>query len=669
MQPLLTLFVALLPVYSLGFYFGLKFLSLSHVIAGAIAGLFVTQWAVRQREVRTDQVQPFYSFLLFLVAALVGILISPYGAAVYSKGFIQITGILCMLFVVVALDQEIERTPSFFLRLITVSIWSLGIFGAIGVFQFIFNSVPQFRSLRGYGFFNSNVGTYLFGRGDFLGDLHRARSLASEPSHFARFLGAGIGIALLRVGALGKDLSHSFSKRVPLWAAWCIISGTLVSMSILGWTLFLLIWGILLIFLLLKRIKFTALNMPAVGIILGMVFLGHFSWSDLRSKMESLSALVDRKMLDRSPPVVNPLPAATPKLSKPVPIAAENKKRPSIQAAIAPVPKATTSHVPEQSPPTMINTTPATPAVEPPKFVTVPVSAPAPTTQKEIAPLEIKPIVKPPISSATQPIKNNPSQIAQPSVVNQTTEEKKSVESPKPSPKTLPAASAKKEATLSAAKPVAEASVSAAPKIIKSAPVPAPPPPPIVAIPEKNLRERFIEHLTRSMDAYLKEKNYYSYSLSTFTIGTNMIVAINNFFRHPLLGGGIGSHPLAHKIYAPDYGPASRLNADDAASLFLRLLSETGILGTFLFIFPLVRIHYRAFVAVAWHRRIVEGNSEETLAAFGLLAASLGLVIIYLLRNGFYYEPSFWCTFGMVSSFSRLMRFKNTLPNENKKFR
>ena len=68
--------------------------------------------------------------------------------------------------------------------------------------------------------------------------------------------------------------------------------------------------------------------------------------------------------------------------------------------------------------------------------------------------------------------------------------------------------------------------------------------------------------------------------LSALTISANAAVASRNFLNNPILGGGLGSHPLAYDLYAPSYVTKipgfPRWNTEDAASLFLRLLSETG---------------------------------------------------------------------------------------------
>lgn len=83
-------------------------------------------------------------------------------------------------------------------------------------------------------------------------------------------------------------------------------------------------------------------------------------------------------------------------------------------------------------------------------------------------------------------------------------------------------------------------------------------------------------------------------NISSFTIFNNFTVASQNFLYHPLFGTGLGSHQVAFDKYA--YKDVfdqvktpylNSLNKEDANSLFLRLLSETGLLGiitTFLFI-------------------------------------------------------------------------------------
>lgn len=71
---------------------------------------------------------------------------------------------------------------------------------------------------------------------------------------------------------------------------------------------------------------------------------------------------------------------------------------------------------------------------------------------------------------------------------------------------------------------------------------------------------------------------------SSFANYNGFHVAFENFKEHPLFGTGLGSHSIAHSRFSL-VGPDSifyLLNQQDANSMFLRLMSETGLYGIIL---------------------------------------------------------------------------------------
>ena len=76
-------------------------------------------------------------------------------------------------------------------------------------------------------------------------------------------------------------------------------------------------------------------------------------------------------------------------------------------------------------------------------------------------------------------------------------------------------------------------------------------------------------------------------NLSTYALISNMIVTQQVLKESPIIGNGLGSHPLSHEKFMGDVPGiqsfidtgTSNLNAADAASLTLRVLSELGLLG------------------------------------------------------------------------------------------
>lgn len=85
-------------------------------------------------------------------------------------------------------------------------------------------------------------------------------------------------------------------------------------------------------------------------------------------------------------------------------------------------------------------------------------------------------------------------------------------------------------------------------------------------------------------------------NLSTFAFCSNGLVALRSFMNNPLFGAGLGSHPLSYDKYIPQIVSQNlirslSLNREDASSLFFRLISETGLLGVFLFFYFIFRFY------------------------------------------------------------------------------
>jgi hypothetical protein len=68
---------------------------------------------------------------------------------------------------------------------------------------------------------------------------------------------------------------------------------------------------------------------------------------------------------------------------------------------------------------------------------------------------------------------------------------------------------------------------------------------------------------------------------SSFVFYNNYTVAKNNFVKNPLFGTGLGSHEFAYEKYSLNkmIGGIYEFNMGDANSLFLRTISEVGLMG------------------------------------------------------------------------------------------
>lgn len=118
---------------------------------------------------------------------------------------------------------------------------------------------------------------------------------------------------------------------------------------------------------------------------------------------------------------------------------------------------------------------------------------------------------------------------------------------------------------------------------------------------------------------------------SSFILYNNYIVALENFKTNFIFGGGLGSHPLAFEKYsiAKDidvYG--FNFNSADANSMFLRLLSETGLFGVLIFTY----IIFKFYVA-----RDENHDTYHWLVSNGILI----MILLNLFRQGHYFLNGF----------------------------
>lgn len=120
---------------------------------------------------------------------------------------------------------------------------------------------------------------------------------------------------------------------------------------------------------------------------------------------------------------------------------------------------------------------------------------------------------------------------------------------------------------------------------------------------------------------------------SSYALLSNAMVAYFSFTENPLFGSGLGSHQVSFRRNIGKRVPYSLtghvLNEKDAASLFLRLLSETGILGImifFLFIFSF----------------FISKHADKTNYLWVISNAILSLFFLRLFRTGHYFTQGFF---------------------------
>jgi len=118
---------------------------------------------------------------------------------------------------------------------------------------------------------------------------------------------------------------------------------------------------------------------------------------------------------------------------------------------------------------------------------------------------------------------------------------------------------------------------------------------------------------------------------SSFILYNNYVVAFENFKTNFLFGTGIGSHATAFERYsiAKDIQVwGFNLNSADANSMFLRLVSETGLFGLSIFFIIIVKCYVKRDVAYLTYHWLVSN---------GILI----MILLNLFRQGHYFLNGF----------------------------
>lgn len=113
---------------------------------------------------------------------------------------------------------------------------------------------------------------------------------------------------------------------------------------------------------------------------------------------------------------------------------------------------------------------------------------------------------------------------------------------------------------------------------------------------------------------------------SSFVQYNNFHVALENFKRNPFFGTGLGSHPIAYDNYSlvQQYGGIYDFNNLDANSMFLRLMSETGLYGILLIMIFIVKFF------------VVRKRDNSNELYWVISSAALIVILLQLFRQGNY---------------------------------
>lgn len=149
--------------------------------------------------------------------------------------------------------------------------------------------------------------------------------------------------------------------------------------------------------------------------------------------------------------------------------------------------------------------------------------------------------------------------------------------------------------------------------------------------------------------------------VSALVLASNFVVTKSNVATYPVLGVGIGGHPVAYENSFPKLSiddSASWQNSNDASSLLLRLLSEVGLLGTSAFVLGWLCVILRSRTELLVSTRAAEAFRppiEVMALGIGMTASSIGVGLAYFARDGMYYDLPFWMSLAFTACIPRVL--------------
>jgi hypothetical protein len=190
----------------------------------------------------------------------------------------------------------------------------------------------------------------------------------------------------------------------------------------------------------------------------------------------------------------------------------------------------------------------------------------------------------------------------------------------------------------------------------------------LVILPQiSNLRKLFFELQVRVDDTIkafiykgvMEKKEIAKLNSSSFALYSNFLIAGQSFEAHPYTGAGLGSHELSYKKYFDRFLDKNLkkmygdFNTKDANSLFIRMLSEGGLIGLGLL-----------FVAIFSFFVYKKGINNPQLYYLTLINQGVFLMLLVrLLRTGNYIGQGFYFFFFLYAlSAIQIRRFYKNQP-------
>jgi len=135
--------------------------------------------------------------------------------------------------------------------------------------------------------------------------------------------------------------------------------------------------------------------------------------------------------------------------------------------------------------------------------------------------------------------------------------------------------------------------------------------------------------VNETMNVLLGRQTLHESNASTFAFLSNAAVAYRSFMSNPALGSGLGSYQISYNKFISQVTDIAQvrmfLNIEDANSLFLRLMSEMGMVGMGMVLYFIFKFHiYR---------------KDDPSGYFWIINnAILAMFMIRLLRSGHYFN-------------------------------
>jgi hypothetical protein len=259
---LAALFVTL-PLDAMGRVVGGSLITPADLIASVIAMVTLARLAAGHYRIRWNLGNPLLIFAMFLLVGVMSVIFSRDSSVIASKGFVQVAGVFIMLLVCVGLSNEVARRPVLFAGYVRLCAMVLAIVSVVGVAQFIGANALGHPELLSFNFLNRwSGGNVWYNRGS-LDGIVRANSVLQEPSALGMVLGAGAGVALIRLGIRGREYRAAVQGIIPASAAIAILAGFVVTVSLIDFALLLVVTASL--WMVSRRIRGRVIALSVVG--------------------------------------------------------------------------------------------------------------------------------------------------------------------------------------------------------------------------------------------------------------------------------------------------------------------------------------------------------------------------------------------------------------------